>query len=78
VSGADHLRRLALQIAAQLPEDQTEAHYVLETATDLIDHLGHAPRLVRLSDAQQHQILRLVPRDELTSRLGPPGTTSPK
>jgi hypothetical protein len=33
----DVLRRLAMQIAVQLPESVTEAHTVLELARDLLD-----------------------------------------
>lgn len=36
MSGLEHLRRLALQLAVQSPEDDREAHYVLDVARDLI------------------------------------------
>lgn len=40
MSGSDHLRRLALQIAAQLPEAEIEALGVLKMAGDLVRHVG--------------------------------------
>lgn len=36
----DHLKRLALQIAAQLPENDAEALQVLEIARGLVRHLS--------------------------------------
>lgn len=44
-SESDHLRRLAMQIAAQLPEGEREALYVLETAADLVRHLAATPEI---------------------------------
>jgi len=37
--GSEHLKRLALQIAAQLPETDAEALYVLDVTRDLVQHL---------------------------------------
>lgn len=80
VSGADHLRRLALQIAAQLPEDENEARYVLDRAGDILHGLALAPRLdaaIR-PDGREHRILQLVPAAGRGAPSGPLGTTSPK
>lgn len=80
MSGADHLRRLALQIAAQLPDDEIEARYVLERAGDVIGQLAHAPRLqrVNLPGVPPHQILRLIPAGDREDQIGPRDKASPE
>lgn len=76
MSGTDHLRRLAMQIAAQLPEDDGEAVYVLDLTRELVRHLSEAEPFSRLDAPERHRILRLVPGGAGADPIGPRDTAS--
>lgn len=61
MGNADHLKRLALQIAAQLPEADADAFYVLALTTDLVRHLAQDSGTVIRPSGPAGPALRLVP-----------------
>lgn len=79
MSESDHLKRLALQIAAQLPEEEGSALYVLEVAREIVHHLGEAAALVPLASQPAERLrrtLRLVPRVDAATPIDHPGISS--
>lgn len=75
MSDADHLKRLALQLAAQLPDDESEAQFVLDVAKDLVAHLAARKPLIR-PYAVGNRTLRLVPATDVEAPIGRLDTTS--
>lgn len=76
----EHLKRLALQIASQLPESSSEALYVLELTRDLMEHLQGAEgpeQTANLHAVLGHPQLRLVPADVGVIHRGPLDKASP-
>lgn len=78
MSGADHLKRLALQLAAQLPESDSEAFYVLDLTRGLVEHLSSedARKPANLLVVPPGRILRLVPAGAAVDLSGPPDRPS--
>jgi hypothetical protein len=74
MSDADHLRRLALQLAAQLPDDEKDAQFVLDVAKDLVRHMATLSAANRPSVGSR--TLRLVPGVGAEAPIGRLDTTS--
>lgn len=76
----EHLKRLALQIASQLPESDDEALYVLELTRDLMEHLRVAsgPKTAAIPRAAPgHPRLQLVPEAVVEALRDPLDIASP-
>lgn len=73
----DHLKRLALQIAAQMPEDDAEALYVLDLTREIVKRLGAAVAVVPIRPLSgESRVLRVVPGGAAADPLDHPDKSS--